>query len=81
MCFPTRSNYVSHETSTKRSVQSQGLSTVFVALLPTTVETVNLDAVITILTFYCFGGHVLVGHRYPSPFRQSLINRKGLLWT
>ena len=30
---------------------------------PTTVETVNLDAVTTILTFYRFGGHVLVGHR------------------
>ena len=47
-------------------------STVFVTLFPTKVDTVNDDAVMASLTFYRFGGRVLVGHRYPPthPFLQ-----------
>ena len=42
---------------------------VFVTLLPTAVETLTVDAVTTVLTFYHFDGQVLVGHRYqPTPF-------------
>ena len=56
--------------------------TVFETLFPTTVETVNVDAVTAIPTFYRFGGHVSlcdwwdVGNPPPP---QSLINRKKLL--
>ena len=38
------------------------LSTV-VTLFSTTVQTVNVDAIMAILTFYRFGVHVLAGHR------------------
>ena len=56
--------------------------TALVTLFPTTVETVNVDAITAILKFHRFGGHFLVGHRYPpTPFPQSLINSKVLLWT
>ena len=60
--------------------------TVFATLFPTTVKTVNGDDVTTILTLYRFGGHVFGRTLVPPPpppprLHQSLINRKGLLWT